>query len=219
MADTYMPTKPVEMFNDLVPAELQSKIAKAVVSQYSEAYKYCYERFLPTEAHDLLPHHRRACIESVIPDLAEGIESCVAESRKNKAKNCSHRLIVNNRIILTQSKVEQSEILPRNAEFRSGYAESPQMFFSFMNEDKTPESDEKAPLYAIIIHMPMENSKNSPEFVNIVFPDKFYEVIVQSIRLLDKFPDIRPEIKEENIPGDLEIKLWRSIKRRVNRSV
>jgi len=208
----YDPTKPHEMFNDLVSDRIQRQIAIAVVSQYKRAYRDCYENCEREEAHDLLPHLRRAYIEGVMPDLAERVEGYTTITKKNKAENCWHRSILGDRIRLTQSKVEQREILPRNAEFRKGYARSNQMFFDFMNENEVSEIDSEEPLYAIIAHMPAENDKGAPEFVDILFPDKDYKEIVGRIKLLDKFPGTIPEtIQEEAIPEKAEIKLEGSV--------
>lgn len=211
---TYNPTKPDEMFNDLVNDDIQREITRGVVSQYKVAYVYCYENFEPPEAHDLLPQYRRVCIEGIMPDLAERIGGYSVEIRKNKAKNCWHRSIMSGRVRLTQSKVDQIGILPRDAEFRKGYAESNQMLLEFMNEEKSSELNEEAPLYAIITHKPMDSNERLPEFIDIVFPDKYCNVIVKRIKLLDKFQDIIPEMaKEEVIPERLEIKMESSVKR------
>ena len=211
---TYDPKKPDEMFNDLVSDDIQREISTGVVSQYKAAYEYCYETFEPPEAPALLPQYRRVCIEGIMPDIATRIGGYTVESRKNKAKNCWHRSIVSGRIRITQSKVDQQGILPRDAEFRKGYAESNQMLLDFMNEDKSPELNEEAPLYAIITHKSADDDGLLPEFVDIVFPDKECNVIVQRIKLLDKFQDIIPEMdQEEIIPENLEIKLERSVKR------
>lgn len=206
---TYDPTKPSEMFNGLVGDDIQREIAIAVVSQYRRAFEYCYENFEQAEAHDLLPHLRRAYIEEVMPDLAERVEGYTTITEKNKAENCWHRSILGDRIILTQSKVEQRKTLPRDAEFRKGYAKSNQMLFDFMNEDEASELEAEAPLYAIIVHMPPDDNKRLPEFVDIVFPDKDYkEIVGPIIELLDKFPDIIPKINpEETIPDKVDIKL------------
>jgi len=206
----YNPTKPDEMFNDLVGDDIQREIARGVVSQYSLAYEYCYGNFAQTEAHDLLPEYRRACIEGIMPDLAERIGDYTVGSRKNKAKNCWHRLIRSDRIILTQSKVEQRRMLPRCTEFRKGYAADPQMVFDFLNEDdEAYEFEDEVPLYGIITHMPVLGNEKVPAFIDIGFPNRNYESIVgHSIKLLDKFPDTIPEItQEETIPDSAKVAL------------
>lgn len=207
---TYNPTKPDEMFNDLENDDIQREIARGVVSQYEVAYEHCYEKFEPPEAHDLLPQYRRALIEGIMPDLAERVGGYTVQIRKNKAKNCWHRSIISGRVRLTQSKVEQVGILPRDAEFRKGYAESNQMLLYFMNEEKSSELNEEAPLYAIITHKPMDNNERLPEFIDIVFPDKDCNVIVKRIKLLDKFPEIIGMIREEqeeSIPDSIKVAL------------
>jgi len=210
----YDPTKPSEIFNDLVGNKIKNEIARGVVSQYILAYEHCYGSFAQTEAHDLLPDYRRACIEGIMPDLAERIGGYTVKSKKNKAKNCWHRLILSNCIILTQSKVEQREKLPRDATFRKGYAESNQMLFDFMNEGEVSEFDLEAPLYAIIVHLPANDNKRLPEFVDIVFPNENYREIVGRIKLLYKFPDIISEkFQEEIIPDMADTKLKHSVKK------
>lgn len=214
----YKPTKPDEMFNDLVGDNIQREIARGMVSQYSSAYEYCYGTFAQTEAHDLLPEYRRACIEGIMPDLAERIGDYTVGSRKNKAKNCWHRLIRCDRIILTQSKVEQRRMLPRCAEFRKGYAADPQMVFDFLIEDDEAfEFEDEAPLYGIITHMPVLGNEKVPAFIDIVFPDRSYTKIVGiTIKLLDKFPEVimvPEEEQEEAITEKVEIKLERSAKK------
>ena len=114
-----------------------------------------------------------------MPDIAARIGDCVAKPIKNKAKNCYHRLILAEsrngvNIALTQSKVEQKIMLPRNAEFRKGYAKDPQMIMDFMGEDQVSEfNDNEIILYAIITHMPESANEKTPEFIDIVFPFSF----------------------------------------------
>lgn len=204
----YDPTKPDEMFNDLVSDDIQREIALGVISQYEKAYAHCYENFSKPEAHDLLPQYRRARIESVMPDLAERIGGYTVETRRNKAKNCWHRSIVSGRIRLTESKVENEGILPRDAEFRKGYAELNQMLLDFMSEGRNSKLNVESPLYAIITHKPMDNNERIPEFIDIIFPDRMCNLVVKRIKLLDKFQDIMNVTPlEENIPEELPIEL------------
>lgn len=213
----YDPTKPKVMFNDLVNDDIQLNIAKGVIEQYRKAHKHCYETFGKTEAWGLLPDYRRTCIEDIMPDIAERIGRCVAKPRKNKAKNCYHRLLLVKstkgvNIALTQSKVEQKELLPRNAEFRKGYAKDPQMLMDFMEEDQVPEfNDDEIILYTIIVHMPNLADEKTPEFIDIVFPDKAYKKIEGRIELLNKFPDVVVKEEHEDIPDNTEIPIAPSI--------
>lgn len=212
----YTPTKPVAMFNDKVSDDIQRYIARGVTEQYGRACKYCYETFGQTEARGLLPEYRRTCIEDIMPDIAEKIDRCVVESRKNKAKNCYHRLILVKssngiNVALTQSKVEQKKLLPRDAEFRKGYAKDPQMVMDFMEEDKTSEPNDEVILYTIITHMPDPANEKTPLFIDIVFPDREYKNIIDRIELLKKFPDLVAEEEREEITDNTEIPITPSI--------
>ncbi|GAH80894.1 unnamed protein product, partial [marine sediment metagenome] len=83
--------------------------------------------------------------------------------------------------------------LPREAEFRKGYAASPQMVFEFMKDRESAELDDNLTLYTIIVHMPRADDKGVPEFIDIVFPDRDYGEAVDPIKLLEKFPDVVPK--------------------------
>jgi hypothetical protein len=207
----YDPTKPDKMFNDLVSDNIQRQIASGLASEYKRAYEYCYENFAPPEAHDLLPHFRRVCIEAIMPDIAERIGGFKTRSLKNKAKNCCHRLIGGRCIILSQSKIEQRWILPRDAVFRKGYAADPQGVFDFVNEDEAREFEDRAPLYGIITHMPVFTNEKVPAFIDIIFPDRSYTKMVGApIKLLNKFPEVirvPREEQEESIPDSAKVAL------------
>lgn len=212
----YDPTKPKVMFNDLVNDDIQLNIAKGVIEQYRKAHKHCYETFGKTEAWGLLPDYRRTCIEDIMPDIAERIGRCVAKPRKNKAKNCYHRLLLVKstkgvNVALTQSKVEQKKLLPRDAEFRKGYAKDPQMVMDFMEEDKTSEPNDEVILYVIITHMPDPANEKTPLFIDIVFPNKEYNKSIERIELLNKFPNIVVKEEHEEITDNTEIPIAPSI--------
>ena len=213
----YNPTKPKVMFNDLVNDDIQLNIAKGVIEQYRKARKHCYETFGKTEAWGLLPDYRRTCIEDVMPDIAARMgDDCTAKPIRNKAKNCYHRLVLaksNNgiNVAFTQSKVENKELLPRDAEFRKGYAKDPQMVMDFMEEDNTSESNDEVILYAIITHMPDPANEKTPLFIDIVFPNKAYNEILGRIELLNKFPNVLVKEEHEEIADNTEIPIAPSI--------
>jgi len=197
------------MFNGLVSQEIQRVVAEGVASQYRRAYKDCYgnDAFAQEEARDLLPYVRRAYIEGIMPDIAARLSGWKACTAENKAKNCSHRLVIGEGIVISESKVEERETLPREAEFRRGYARSPQMVFEFMKDQESAELDGQLTLYAIIVHMPRAEDKGVPEFIDIVFPDRDYGEIVDRIRLLEKFADLVPKEGQgvEEVPDEADI--------------
>lgn len=192
------PTKPSERFNDRVGDKIQRAIAGSIVSQYRRAYEYCYKKdaLAREEARDLLPHLRRAYIEGIMPDIAARLSGWNAYTAENKAKNCWHRLVIGDGIVISQSKVEERGTLPREAEFRKGYAASPQGVFEFMKDQESAELDDNLTLYCIIVHMPRADDKRVPEFIDIVFPDRDYGEGVDPIKLLEKFPDVVPKERQ-----------------------
>jgi hypothetical protein len=109
--------------------------------------------------------------------------------------------------MLTQSLVEYEGLLPREAVYREGYARDPQLYL--FGEKDLPQED--ASLYGIITHMPFSGKENGvPAFVDIVFPDEEYKVILGRIPLLYRFPGIMDAIAataQETIPDTLQAKL------------
>ena len=203
----FSPYKPVEMFDSFIPEALQLDIAKGVVREYHHAKIFCDTEFNPAESRDLLPHYRRACIESMLCELSNKYSGMRNNRKQNLKRNCSHRLIFYRRIMLTQSLVERERMLPREAIYRESYARDPQLHL-FGKEEPTIED---APLYGIITHAPVSGRENDvPSFVDIVFPDKRYKMIVDRIPLLIRFPRVLEEDEmtvQENIPDSLEAKL------------
>jgi hypothetical protein len=208
----FSPSKPVEMFDAFVPQGLQVAIAAGIVSEYRLAKVACDTEYHTAESEDLLPFVRRACIESMLCGLPKSHPDARIVTRSNKTKNCSHRVLVCGRILLTQSLVEHGGILPREAEYRKGYARDAQ--YLLFEHEEAPAED--APLYGIVTHMPVSRQDAGvPAFIDILFPDPNYRVIAR-IPLLGRFPAVlgRVEIAEpETIPDNLETTLRKTRER------
>jgi len=203
----FSPYKPVEMFDAFVDKSLQLTIVEGVVREYQNAKMWCETEFRFPESADVLAHYRRACIESLLCELAKQHPEFRITTRVNARRNCSHRLVCCGRVILTQSLVEHEGLLPREAVYREGYARDPQLYL-FVEKD-LPQED--VSLYGIITHMPLSGKENGvPAFVDIVFPDEEYKVILGRIPLLDRFPRVMGAIAataQETIPDTLQAKL------------
>lgn len=203
----FSPYKPVEMFDAFVPEAVLLTITEGVIREYKNAKIWCETEFNPVEADGLLPHFRRACIESMLCELTKRHPEIQTMRRLNAKRNCSHRLVSCGGVMLTQSLVEHKKALPREAIYREGYARDPQYYL--FGEDDPPI--EEAPLYGIITHMPVSGRENGlAAFVDIVFPDQAYKVIVGRIPLLDRFPgivDVVSSTVQEKIPDSLKAKL------------
>jgi hypothetical protein len=203
MLDDFDPRDPVRMFNALIPDVVQLKLCRQICTQYNLAAEHCYETFLDAEARDVLPHYRRACIESALVDCFAKQDDFNVKVATNSIRNSVHRaIIVSDRILITHSSVSERKGLPREALFRQTYARSGQMYL--FEDDCPPEPDPSMYLYAIITHCPSDAIK-IPEFIDIVFPDENYEMVIGAVPLLDKFPQI-VQVEAEEIKDTLELR-------------
>jgi hypothetical protein len=202
----FSPSKPVEMFDAFVPQGVQVAVAADIVSEYRLAKVTCDTEYHAPESEDLLPFVRRACIESMLCELPKSHPGLRIVTRANKTKNCFHRVLVCGRVLLTQSLVEHEGTLPREAEYRKGYARDAQ--YLLFEREEPPAED--APLYGIVTHMPVSrHDAGVPAFIDVLFPDPKYRVIAR-MPLLARFPAVlgQVEIAEpETIPDILETKL------------
>jgi hypothetical protein len=197
------------MFNAFAATSLQRELLRGVMAEYGISYAECAERFGSSTLDDVLPHWRCARIEELLVEIAGRMKGCSVRARRNGAGNCSHNLLfIDEKVALTQSKVDDHRQLPRDALFRDTYARLPQTLFAFMHDDNEVDARiGKEVLYGMVIHSPSD-AKCLPHFVDIVFPDPTCEFIVGTIPLMEKFPDIveqilpaeevvRPEIHEK----------------------
>jgi len=183
------PLDPLGMFNATTAERIQRELLTAVCAIYGISYGDC-EQFEASTLADILPHWRRAKIEEALAELGGRLDGCSVKNEKNEAGTCSHNvLLIGDRIVLTQSKVDDRYRLPRDAAFRGTYARSPQMLFDFMNGEIPPNPDSHQALYAIMTHSPSDVA-HLPLFVDIVFPDPTCKYILGRVRLMEKFPDV-----------------------------
>ncbi|MEM8758009.1 MAG: hypothetical protein AAGF47_09535 [Planctomycetota bacterium] len=180
MQDSYDPTDPVSMFDDLVPGELLLQITNGVRKAYTKAETTVSGLDRP-EANDLRPHARRAHVETAIRQAAAELSEANLFTGRNAADNCSHRGIECNGVLLTGSLVDDRTCLPRNAVYRKGYARSRQGVLDF----HASPANSQALLYAIVAHAPDSQDVTTPGFIDVIFPCHEYQDIVGRIRLLE----------------------------------
>lgn len=203
MKSAFNPRDPVMMFNALTSDSVQIELCRQIYTQYAMAAEYCYDTFLNAEARDILPYYRRASIESALVDCLEKHDKVEVITATNIIKNWAHRAImVSDRVLITHSSVSNRRELPRKAFFRQGYARSRQMYL--FEDDRPLDPDPSMYLYAIITHCPSDAIK-TPEFIDIIFPDENYEKVVDTIPLLNKFPQVG-RMQTEEIMDDLELR-------------
>lgn len=203
MKKDFDPRDPVTMFNALTPDSVQFELGRQIHTQYEIAAEYCYETFLDAEARDVLPYYRRACIESALVDGLAKHNNLKVITATNIIRNWAHRaIIVSDKVLITHSSVSNRKELPRKALFRRGYARSGQMYL--FDDDRPPSPDPSMYLFAIITHSSSDAIK-TPEFIDIVFPDENYEKVIDTIPLLNKFPQIG-HVETEEIKDDLKLR-------------
>ena len=203
MKSDFDPRDPVTMFNALTTDAVQLELCRQIHTQYAVAAEYCYDTFLDAEARDVLPYYRRACIESALVDCLAKHDNLEVIAATNIMRNWAHRaIVVSDRVLITHSSVTNRRELPRKALFRQGYARSGQMYL--FEDDRPPDPDPSMYLYAIITHCPSGAIK-TPEFIDIVFPDEGYEKVIDTIPLLNKFPQVG-RVETEEIKDDLELR-------------
>lgn len=187
-----MARHPDKMFWQQVPRAYVRDVLKCLVKSYGEAYTQCAQ--LPKEqAHDVLPHYRRALFEAGLKDLAPRHKGVAASTHTNKAKNCNHVLTRCGQVVMTESAVEFATQVVRYAEFRGTYARSNQ----FLLFDSAPPPSPDAPLYCILRHG-VSDDQRVPLFVNIGFPTPDCKGCVEgsTIDLLAEFKDELAQAKK-----------------------
>jgi hypothetical protein len=163
---------------------------------YRDAYAHAYENFGPAQAKDLLPHIRRAKIESHLETIAGDIDILTTDTYLNTAKNCRHVRVSSKTIVLTANAVAGPREMVRSAIFRTTLAESNQLFL-FPEVDTRPKGDS---CYSMILHGPQELEPARVGFIYLVFPSynsKSYIARCNLVSLLNI--TLYPSVEEEKI--------------------
>jgi hypothetical protein len=114
------PCKPVEMFDAFVPRNVQEAIAAGIVREYQLAKVACETEHRLPESDDLLPFCRRACIESMLCEVGKSYPNAHIVTRLNKSKSCSHRILLCERVVLTQSLVDHEGMFTPRGRIQKG---------------------------------------------------------------------------------------------------
>lgn len=181
----------VQLFDASVDDVLLRRIARMVIDNYKRAFGFCEETFARPEAHDTLPHLRRAWIEQDLRHIAGSRDDVSATAEFNTTRNYSHTKIAAGRVVLTESAVATPDTMVRDAGFRFGYAAEYQLAMYFMNQVPPPEDGY---VYAILIHYPDTLNPARPAFLHVVFPSSHCTSYVERIDLLRRYPELRTEL-------------------------
>lgn len=179
--------EPRGIFEYFAPQRLTKDLIQAVFAAYGAAVDFIRRESIDSpEAKDLLPHLRRAYIETVFAEIAgrQRRKSIEVVTGRNRSDN-AHRIIKCGPLWITESKVESRYQMPREALFRQSYAEKSQLMLFEVNTHEEISGKGEEVLYGIVVHKPAPGLLGHPEFIDIVFPDRNCEVIVDRIRLCD----------------------------------
>jgi len=155
---------------------------KALEKAFTKAEGHCRPPdFGPQEAKDLRSHYCRAIFENEWRKLSNKFSGVQAESRLNKGGSYSHTWVQAGNLFLTASSVANPHSKPRQADFRTVYAENGQL--NLFGQVQPPEA-----FYAILLYGPPQAS--SPAFVTIAFPSKQWNTFVERIDLLARYPGV-----------------------------
>lgn len=191
------------LFHSEVSDPLLKDMCRAVCKACQQSHALCSINFRDEEAHDVLPHLRRAFGESNIRDIVARHNGVIAQPRQNVAKNCYHTCIHSGRVILTISCVSQPGEIVREAAFRNIYAWTNQLHL-FQKEPTPPED---ISLYSLLLYGNDKRWPEVPSFLQVAFlHPNGKEYIIEPIDLLRRFPDIRVLIKPDVDMDQEEIK-------------
>lgn len=172
------------LFMKSVPRDFLEKSLRGLFAIYPMALQDVNKRFPPAEAHDLLPHYRRAMFESEWRKIAKEFPEVRASFKTNKTKNAWHTRIKCGKVILTVSAVESPGEMVRYADFRKTLAERQTDLFRAVNCD----DNEDGCYYAILLHGHMGNDLSKPGFAEFGVPDNECQGYLERINLFLEFP-------------------------------
>ena len=180
----------VRLVDATMPPGYLRDLVNLVVRSYRGADEFCRERFSHPVARDHRPHLRRALIEEGWLALAAKHPGVAAESTPNRIGSAFHTVVRCGTIVLTASKVDGPEDLPRHALFRKTYARQPQMVLDLPGVAPPPDvslAAEADGLYALLTHGPAEDDPSAPAFVQLGFPTPTCSAYVARVDLLARY--------------------------------
>jgi hypothetical protein len=171
-----------------------------VVGAYREIDSH---RIFPdAQMHDAWPIMRRGLIEAGLAEVALAYPGLEVSVQKNPAGTSNFVRIDAGPVIITESKVDSADDIPRPAVHREGLAQANVPFLPGMEDLAQPNSPD-AKLWTMIVHAPDSDDPTRPAFIDAVFPTpdgKGY--LGPRIHLL---PLINSDAEEERVEDDLPI--------------
>lgn len=194
------------IFDEDVPESVQSALVQGIESSYQTADEFCSNEFDSPEVRDVVPHVRRAYVETMLHQIPDQFGEVTAHTGCNNRGN-SFRYIRCGRICLTASYVQENGLIPRTADFRNKFARdynSPRLF----PEDERERVETLAAItdiYAILTHRPLASDQTIPAHVSVTFVDENC-CRIASIDLLARntIQDVADvEVVRDEVPNEL----------------
>ena len=166
-------------FDEHVPYLFQRDLTKVVLDCYKDADSAKNNFGLQRPVGDwLTPLCRHAFIQSHAFELAQRYK-LEPEYRRTKDGNNYYLAIKAGQFVVTLSKTNHPEKLPRDADFRTQNSAVNYSLFA-------QEGNESDPIYAILTNVPAVREPQ-PAFLQFIFPNTEYEIILHRIDLLERF--------------------------------
>lgn len=147
-----------------VPIELTDAMGRAVIESTAFAEDDVEEALAEPEARYLLPHHRRAMIETRFAGLRGTVDGLRVETAYNVSQD-AHRELHIGGFVITQHYCLEVERRIRHANFRASLAELSQLTWLAGME---PTSDDE--LWAAVVYGVAERRPDVPTFLKVAFP-------------------------------------------------
>jgi hypothetical protein len=197
-------TQSIEFFRQF----FTDPILRRICLKMGEGYKRSSDRFQEYRyaSKETRGNDRRGVIEDIFQDFGNFEPSVKVNNYPYDAKKSGHYTALQcGPVILTFSKTENENALPRAAIFRETIAQGSEFLF----EDDTLRNATTPVLHAILTHRPAQGDLKGqvPKFITIGIPDRSYRSFVAKISLHSIFAnDFVDEVVQEEAKPKLRIK-------------
>jgi hypothetical protein len=177
---------------------------RLILKKVKASYRFSSEHFVGYRfaSKETRGNHRRGVIEDLFQDFGAFEPSVTVTNTPYTRRNSGEYTALRcGPVVLTFSKTENENQLPRAAQFRQTLARGSEFLF----DDEALLNQTTPSLHAILYHSPSNGDVRGrvPKFVNIGFPDQSYSHYVVTIPLLGLFEQelVQEETMSPTIAG------------------
>lgn len=178
------------LFSDVLDRNVPTAVLRAcldlIVGEYRRTHGEVSRRYERAEAADVLPHIRRANIETGLQELADRFPDQLTVTVGRTKSGNFYRHVKCGQIIFTQSYVEPGRRVPREAVFRVDFAGNQNQMW--LHPDDEAERKEKIKArestYVILTHTPLIDNPAEPAYVSATLVGKGCQYL-EAINLAD----------------------------------